>query len=111
MIVCSINITGIGEGEKRRAVRSLIRDSRLDFIAIQETKLEVVDERFCRSLWGNDGCGWAFLPSVGRSGGILSMWDSSLGRCIFSFTGFGFVGVCLEWGCSGDSVCCGECIC
>lgn len=98
MIMCTINIRGLGEGVKRRTVKSLVRDNGLDFFAIQETKLELVDDRMCRSLWGNDGYGWYLVSSSGRSGGILSLWDGALGKNIFPFSGFGFAGVCLEWG-------------
>jgi hypothetical protein len=37
---------------------------------------------------------------VGNNGGILSIWCSSKGQAVFSFSGLGFVGVCLEWGTS-----------
>jgi hypothetical protein len=32
---------------------------------------------------------------VGNSGGILSIWSNSMASLKFSFTGDGFVGVCL----------------
>lgn len=40
--------------------------------------------------------GFSFLPSVGNSGGILSIWNASLAKLPFSFSGTGFVDVCLE---------------
>jgi hypothetical protein len=43
-------------------------------------------------------CAWAFLPSEGNSGGILSIWSKVNSSLIFTFIGDGFVGVCLEWG-------------
>jgi hypothetical protein len=55
-------------------------------------------DSLCRSLWGSDDCDWAFLPSVGNSGGIISIWRKSDSNLLFSFVGEGFVGVCLEWG-------------
>jgi hypothetical protein len=55
-------------------------------------------EDLCRGLWGSDDCSWAFLPSVGNSGGIVSIWRKSESNFLFSFVGEGFVGVCLEWG-------------
>jgi hypothetical protein len=69
---------------------------KLDFIAIQETKLEGVSNNLCCRLWGSADCDWAFLPAVGSSGGILSIWKKSLGSVVFSVTGEGFVGVCLD---------------
>ncbi|GAU51943.1 hypothetical protein TSUD_417260, partial [Trifolium subterraneum] len=46
--------------------------------------------------WGNNDCDWVSLPAVGNSGGILSLWRKSLGPVVFSFTGDGFIGVCLD---------------
>jgi hypothetical protein len=96
MIVCSFNARGIGGRVKRRCIKQLIQLHKVDFMAIQETKMELISDSLCFSLWGGSDCDWAFLPSEGSSGGILSIWrkvDSSL---IFTFIGDGFVGVCLE---------------
>jgi exonuclease III len=98
MIVLSFNIRGLGGRVKRRRVRELVRDHKVDFLALQETKMEVISESFCRNLWGSDHCEWAFFPSEGASGGILSIWGNSNSNLIFTFMGEGFVGVCLEWG-------------
>jgi hypothetical protein len=98
MIVLSYNVRGLGGRVKRRRVKELVRDHKVDFLALKETKMEVVSESFCRSLWGSDQCTWAFFPSEGASGGILSIWGNSNSNLIFTFIGEGFVGVCLEWG-------------
>jgi exonuclease III len=98
MIVMSFNTRGLRRRVKRRRIRELIWEHNVDFLAHQETKLEVISENFCRSLWGSDDCEWAFHPSDGASGGILSIWGKTNAKLIFTFTGEGFVGVCLEWG-------------
>jgi exonuclease III len=98
MIVASFNIRGLGGRVKKRKVRDLIFKNHIDFLALQETKMESIDDRLCFSLWGSEDCSWAFLPSEGSSGGILSMWRKSNSSLLFSFTGEGFVGVCVEWG-------------
>jgi exonuclease III len=96
MIVLSFNIRGLGGRIKRRKVRNLVRCYNVDFLALQETKLEEITSEFCYSIWGSQDCQWAFLPSQGSSGGILSLWKKENNSLIFSFTGEGFVGVCLE---------------
>jgi hypothetical protein len=83
---------------KRRKVRDLIRNHSIDFLALQETNLEVISEALCHSLWGSHDCDWVYLPSEGRSGGVLSIWSKSNNSLIFSFIGERFVCVCLEWG-------------
>jgi hypothetical protein len=98
MIVSSFNVRGLGGVLKRRKVKELIRSQKIDFLALQETKMEVISESLCFSLWGSHDCDWVYLPSEGRSGGILSIWSKSNNSCLFSFIGVGFVGVCLEWG-------------
>ncbi|KAK7282873.1 hypothetical protein RIF29_11967 [Crotalaria pallida] len=40
----------------------------------EETKLEAVDRRCCEMLWGAINFEWAFKPSEGRSGGLISLW-------------------------------------
>ncbi|KAK2452148.1 DNA-(apurinic or apyrimidinic site) endonuclease [Trifolium repens] len=82
----------------------MVRSNRIEFLAIQETKLEEISETMCFGLWGSHDCEWVHLPSEGRSGGILSIWSKSNNSLIFSFKGEGFVGVCLEWGLS-KSIC------
>jgi len=98
MIVLSFNARGLGGVLKRKKVRELVSGQKVDFLAIQETKMEVISESVCRNLWGDDDFLFAFLPSVGISGGILSVWRKSASKLIFSFVGEGLVGVCLEWG-------------
>jgi hypothetical protein len=98
MIVCSFNARGIGGRVKRRRIKQLIQLEQVDFMAIQETKLESISDSTCFSLWGGMDCAWAFLPSEGNSGGILSIWSKVNSSLIFTFIGDGFVGVCLEWG-------------
>jgi hypothetical protein len=79
-------------------IRGLVEKKKIDFLAIQETKLESFSDSLCSSLWGDDDCCWSFLSSEGNSGGIVSIWRKSSSVLIFTFTGEGFVGVCLEWG-------------
>ncbi|MCH79404.1 LINE-1 reverse transcriptase like [Trifolium medium] len=62
--------------------------------------MESISDSLCYNLWGSHDCDWAFLPSEGNSGGILSIWSKVSSSLIFTFVGEGFVGVCLEWGAS-----------
>jgi hypothetical protein len=81
---------------KRRKIRDLVRCENVDFLAIQETKMETFPDNFVVNLWGSNDCGWAVLPAVGNSGGILSVWNKVKLSLIFTFIGDGFVGVCLD---------------
>ena len=52
--------------------------------------MEVVGHSVVVSLWGCRQVQWLFLPSVGRSGGIIIMWDPQVleieDSCIGSFS-------------------------
>jgi len=41
------------------------------------TKLIECDDFLCSSLWGSSQHGYSYWPSVGASGGLLTMWDNS----------------------------------
>jgi exonuclease III len=98
MIVCSWNARGLGGRLKKRKVRELITKERVEVMALQESKLEVVNNKLCAQLWGGDDVSWASLPAVGRSGGLITMWDNKKGKLISSFQGHGYLGVVLQWG-------------
>ncbi|MCH86174.1 hypothetical protein A2U01_0007028, partial [Trifolium medium] len=69
-----IQSRGLGSRVKRRRVKDLILKEMVDFMAIQETKIEVLSDALVHSLWGGDDCEWVALPAEGNSGGILSIW-------------------------------------
>lgn len=75
-----------------------MRLNKVDFLAIQETKLKDISSKLCYNLWGSDDCQWFFHPSEGNSCGILSLWRKSCANEVSYFRGDGYVGVCFEWG-------------
>ncbi|XP_026417555.1 uncharacterized protein LOC113313043 [Papaver somniferum] len=46
--------------------------------ANDESKKEMLDDQLIKSLWGNNECDYVYLPSEGRSGGIIVMWNPSI---------------------------------
>jgi exonuclease III len=98
MIVTTFNVRGLGGRVKKNKIRELVRQNNVDFLPIQETKLEIISPTLCYSLWGDQDCEWVFRPSEGNSGGILSIWRKSISSTLTTFQGEGYVGVCLEWG-------------
>jgi hypothetical protein len=51
MIMASFNMRGMGSRVKRRKVKDSIGVEKLDFLALQETKLEEVTGSMCCALW------------------------------------------------------------
>ncbi|MCH97949.1 endonuclease/exonuclease/phosphatase family protein [Trifolium medium] len=88
----------LGGAVKRNAIKEMIRKEKIEFLAIQETKMEIIPDSLCYNIWGGEDCQWVYLPSVGNSGGMLSIWSKSFASLIFYFSGDSFIGVCLEWG-------------
>ncbi|GJT98438.1 RNA-directed DNA polymerase, eukaryota, partial [Tanacetum coccineum] len=73
------NMEGLGNKTKKGWIKELCHKHRINFLAIQETKLESIDLFSIKSLWGNLNFDHVVGPSVGFSGGILCVWDS----CVF----------------------------
>jgi exonuclease III len=77
MKIISWNIRGLGGVVKRKEVHKLIRETSPNIVCLQETKLSLCDDFLCTSLWGNAPHAFFFRPSVGASGGLLTIWDST----------------------------------
>ncbi|KAK7244178.1 hypothetical protein RIF29_38996 [Crotalaria pallida] len=59
-----------------------------------ETKLEKIEVTgLCNNLWGNQELDWDFLPSQGRSGGTLCLWDKDMFRKIAVHKGASFIAI------------------
>lgn len=71
MIFLSLNARGIGSGLKQKVVRGIIAQLKVSFVCIQETKLQEVDLRICRQIWGDVDFEWLMAPAVNRGGGLL----------------------------------------
>jgi exonuclease III len=56
-------------------MRYLLCMWKADIICLQETKMEAIDKRIIKSLWGCPHVDRISLGSNGASGGILLMWD------------------------------------
>lgn len=76
MKISSLNIRGLGAVIKKNKIWSLILAEKIDFMAIQETKMGMIDFSLCQQLWGNIDFYWRFTPACGNSGGILNIWNT-----------------------------------
>ncbi|XP_071734109.1 uncharacterized protein [Rutidosis leptorrhynchoides] len=80
MKIMSYNIRsfGLGKNSKFGALKKLILKEKPSFFALQETKLESVDDRWVNLIWGSLNCNFIQQDKIGKSGGQLLIWDSSL---------------------------------
>lgn len=77
MIVFSWNTRGLSARIKRSSVRKLITQHQPHLVFLQETKIECITNNTLKTIWNVDDIQWLFSPSVGNSGGLLSIWKSN----------------------------------
>ena len=77
MKLISWNVRGLGGADKRKEVNLLVREHKPFILCVQETKLLVFDVFVCKSIWGDGNVDYSYQPSVGASGGIVTLWDLS----------------------------------
>jgi exonuclease III len=46
-------------------------------LCLQETKMEFLNEQLVKLLWGDSVHNFSYQPSVGASGGLVTVWDMS----------------------------------
>jgi exonuclease III len=56
MIISSYNVRGLGGAVKIPDIREMINKEGIDFLALQETKLETISDSLCHRIWGSDDC-------------------------------------------------------
>jgi len=75
MKIISWNVRGLGGFEKRREVSQVVREYNPFILCIQESKLSVVNDVVCKTIWNDDYVDFSYLPSVGASGGLVTLWN------------------------------------
>lgn len=75
MWILSWNIRGIGNKIKYKVVRLAVVLNKLDTNCLHESRMVSVKDQKIRSLWPYDVFGFSFSPSIGRSRGLLVVWD------------------------------------
>lgn len=91
MKIATWNVRGLGGKVKKQEVRKLIFTVKPDFLCLQETKSESIDRRMCQRLWGSSEVDWEAKSSIGRSGGILCLWNKNVFQKQIASHGDGFV--------------------
>ncbi|GKC45799.1 hypothetical protein Tco_1063521, partial [Tanacetum coccineum] len=57
----------------------------------------VVDDNWIENLWGGQGYGYAHLPTIGNSGGIILIWDARVFACKEAVGDKRFIAVKGDW--------------
>ncbi|XP_071718462.1 uncharacterized protein [Rutidosis leptorrhynchoides] len=77
MKILSLNVRGFAVKGKIGWVRSICLRERPCIAVLQETKCKTISESWVQSIWGNSNCGFIQKEVVGKSGGLLIIWDKS----------------------------------
>ena len=72
------NIRGINDSAKWLALRNKITEADCDIVCIQETKRENFDGRYLLSFCPIKLNKYDYIPSIGASGGIITIWNDNL---------------------------------
>ncbi|KAD3336133.1 hypothetical protein E3N88_31652 [Mikania micrantha] len=71
------DLIGLGGGRKQEWIQNLRKEGKVTFILIQETQHSDLSKILSLPSWNQMGMEYDFVNANGRSGGLLSMWDSS----------------------------------
>nr|GEY24798.1 RNA-directed DNA polymerase, eukaryota, reverse transcriptase zinc-binding domain protein [Tanacetum cinerariifolium] len=69
------NDNGLAQKAKKDWVKQICVRNKINFLALQETKMENMDIVCVKNCWGNLGFEYVHSDSVGNSGEILYVWD------------------------------------
>ena len=78
MNIFAWNSCGLGMSHKKNSIRNRLINNNIGICFLLETKKNNCCDSFIRNLWNIATVKWAFLESIGKSGGIIAMWDSSV---------------------------------
>ncbi|GJZ12510.1 RNA-directed DNA polymerase, eukaryota [Tanacetum coccineum] len=87
----------IGTDDKVEWVKKIGDGEKPCVVGLQETKLKEVDEIFVKRMWYDNNFGFAQVNSDGRSGGIITIWDSNIFIGTHAAGEEGFLAVVGKW--------------
>nr|GEV37090.1 RNA-directed DNA polymerase, eukaryota [Tanacetum cinerariifolium] len=71
------NTIGLGSKAKKDWIKEINNKHKVNFLSIQETKLDVFSDVAMKTLWSNHRFEYIINEAVGNSEGILCVWDPS----------------------------------
>ncbi|GKE23718.1 RNA-directed DNA polymerase, eukaryota, partial [Tanacetum coccineum] len=68
----------LNQKAKQEWVKKLCTTNKVNFVSLQETKMENIDLWCIKRCWGNVAFDYVYSEAIGQSGGILSIWDPNV---------------------------------
>ena len=97
MNLMSLNIRGVSESHKVNWIKELKLKHHIDFVGIQETHQVVASSIDIDGCWGNTQYDWEAVDSIGKSGGILCIWDPSVFSKVCSTSSRNYLAITGHW--------------
>nr|GFB71910.1 RNA-directed DNA polymerase, eukaryota [Tanacetum cinerariifolium] len=69
--------SGLNSKAKKDWVKEICVSNKVNFLTLQETKMESIDLFDVKKCWGNLAFDYVVSPAVGFLGGILCVWEKS----------------------------------
>ncbi|XP_071729355.1 uncharacterized protein [Rutidosis leptorrhynchoides] len=101
MQILSLNVRGFAVKGKFGWVCNIYIKERPSIAVFQETKCGSVNDNWVRALWGESNFGYVQKEVVGKSGGLLLIWDSNVFDVIESWGCEFFLAIRGIWSRSG----------
>jgi exonuclease III len=73
------NVRGLNSSVRQDSVRELVNSLRVEVVCLQETKMQIISDRFILSMLGTDFNDFIYLPFVGAAGGHSSGLEATFG--------------------------------
>ncbi|GJZ98807.1 RNA-directed DNA polymerase, eukaryota [Tanacetum coccineum] len=87
----------LGHKTKKEWVKELNTKHKINFLAIQETKMDRVSHMDVKFMWGHSNYDFVSSDSVGNSGGILCIWEASIFKKDYATVSDNFIAIYGTW--------------
>lgn len=71
MNLISWNIRGLGGGCKQGTIKKIVREKKVAFLGLMETKCSAIRKSKVIRVWSDDEFQWAAVDAINTSGGLL----------------------------------------
>nr|GEV79950.1 RNA-directed DNA polymerase, eukaryota [Tanacetum cinerariifolium] len=89
--------SSLGHKSKKEWIKELNIRHKINFLAIQETKMACVSYMDVKFIWGNSNYQYILSDAIGSSGGILCIWEASIFKKDYVTISDNFIAIYVTW--------------
>ncbi|GJY12941.1 RNA-directed DNA polymerase, eukaryota [Tanacetum coccineum] len=94
----------LGHKTKKEWVKELNLQHKVNFLALQETKMDRITHMDVKFIWGNSNYQFVSSDSVGNSGGILCIWEANVFKKANVTVSDNFIAIYGTWNSNNSKV-------